>query len=718
MTLRETTDILKEFCANEPNVGYVGVGDVYELNANQDVRYPAMVITQQTHTMVIDEEWYRFHFILFYIDRLTEDKSNENQVQSIAISVLKNLVNNLEEMGVFAQYDYTFNTFTERFESLCAGAYCDIQLNVPVEDCDWKTVFEYLKDLFKKEVDDKQDKLISGFNIKTINGNTLLGGGDLLLDIPDEIEIMEGDYIKITRSRGRAIDAPIRNEISVVELPEMIEDNTTNIVRLDDVKADKTAVTESVTALTETVDNLSSEVEKKATQDDIDNAIDNQKFKTINGNEIVGEGNIEIKSEGTYTEGEYIKIENGVISVTGLTNYDDTSITSRVTALEGSVNELEKDIISIEDEVNSLDGNKANKSDLEALETTVSGIDDKVTTLDEKVSEIEEKGYLTKDDADGYYQPIGDYATKDEIPTDYVDNGTYNSYTAETAQKIAEIEAKGYDDTEVRELISNNTSEINTLKGSVTALTENVEQLSSKVNESVSESEFNTFKDTVNSALEDKADVSDLDMFYDTSEVDDLLATKADKSEIPTDYATESDITTAINNQKFKTINGNVIIGEGNIEITGTTPSGNYLPLSGGTLSGKIQIGDATSNIANAILHIRKVTSSVTGKLVNGACYSVNGDGTASLQHKTYNDDGSGAKNSAVLRLSNQGIQFAINTGAGSTPTEDMYHELATQKWVEDKGYLTQHQDLTPITNRLTKIEETLQGVDEFLQSL
>lgn len=701
MTLRETTDILKEFCANEPNVGFVGVGDVYELNANQDVRYPAMVITQQTHTMVIDEEWYRFHFILFYIDRLTEDKSNENQVQSIAISVLKNLVTNLEGMGIFAQYDYTFNTFTERFESLCAGAYCDIQLNVPIEDCDWKTVFEYLKDLFQKEVDVKQDKLISGFNIKTINGNTLLGGGDLLLDIPDEIEIMEGDYIKITRSRARAIDAPIRNEISVVELPEMIEDNTNNINHLDEVKADKTAVTESVTALTETVDNLSSEVEKKATQDDIDNAIDNQKFKTINGNEIVGEGNIEIKTEGTYTEGKYIKIENGVISVTGLTNYDDTSITSRTTALEGSVNELEKDVISLE-------GNKADKTDLESLETTVGGIGDKVTTLDEKVSEIEQKEYLTKDDADGYYQPIGDY----------VDNDTYNAYTATTDAKIAEIEAKGYDDTEVRELISGNTSEINVLKGSVTALDATVEELSSKVDESVPESDFNTFKETVNSALEDKADVSDLDMFYDTSEVDELLDTKADKSDIPTDYATESDITTAINNQKFKTINGNVIIGEGNIEITGTTPSGNYLPLSGGTLSGKIQIGDVTSNIANAILHIRKVTSSVTGKLVNGACYSVNGDGTASLQHKTYNDDGSGAKNSAVLRLSNQGIQFAINTGAGSTPTEDMYHELATQKWVEDKGYLTQHQDLTPITDRLTKIEETLQGVDEFLQSL
>lgn len=153
MTLRETTDIIKELCANEPNVGFVGVGDVYDLNSNQDVAYPSMVITQQTHSLIIDEEWYRFHFIIFYIDRLTEDKGNENQIQSQGISVLKNLVNNLEGMGIFASYDYTFNTFTERFESMCSGAYLDVQLNVPIADCEWETVFDYLKSLFQKEID-------------------------------------------------------------------------------------------------------------------------------------------------------------------------------------------------------------------------------------------------------------------------------------------------------------------------------------------------------------------------------------------------------------------------------------------------------------------------------------------------------------------------------------------------------------------------------------
>lgn len=96
------------------------------------------------------------------------------------------------------------------------------------------------------------------------------------------------------------------------------------------------------------------------------------------------------------------------------------------------------------------------------------------------------------------------------------------------------------------------------------------------------------------------------------------------------------------------------------------------------TTNGRITVGNNTTSTTNAFLHIRQVTNSITGKDVNGACFAVNGDGTASFQHKTYNNDGSGAKNTAILRFSNQGIQFAINTGTGASPTEAMYKELAT----------------------------------------
>lgn len=114
-----------------------------------------------------------------------------------------------------------------------------------------------------------------------------------------------------------------------------------------------------------------------------------------------------------------------------------------------------------------------------------------------------------------------------------------------------------------------------------------------------------------------------------------------------------------------------------------TSVPSNYLDKNNtGThiLSGKLQIGTYSTNVVNAILHIRNVgTGSITGAKVNGACYSVNADGTATLQHKTYDDKGGNARNMAVLRMSNKGIQFAVNTGTTNVPTEDMYHNVVTE---------------------------------------
>lgn len=103
------------------------------------------------------------------------------------------------------------------------------------------------------------------------------------------------------------------------------------------------------------------------------------------------------------------------------------------------------------------------------------------------------------------------------------------------------------------------------------------------------------------------------------------------------------------------------------------------------TMNGALYIGSATSNVGNAYTHQRKVTSPITGANVNGVAFAVAATGEASFQHKTYNDSGGGAKNDAVLRFWKDHIQFASNTGSSATPTEDMYKELATQEYVDNR---------------------------------
>lgn len=84
-------------------------------------------------------------------------------------------------------------------------------------------------------------------------------------------------------------------------------------------------------------------------------------------------------------------------------------------------------------------------------------------------------------------------------------------------------------------------------------------------------------KEALNTALSDyakKADIPSVEGLLSEIKAQELYQPKGDyalKSELPdiTDLATKTEVTDAISNQKFKTINNQEITGEGNIEIQG-----------------------------------------------------------------------------------------------------------------------------------------------------
>ena len=84
-------------------------------------------------------------------------------------------------------------------------------------------------------------------------------------------------------------------------------------------------------------------------------------------------------------------------------------------------------------------------------------------------------------------------------------------------------------------------------------------------------------REALNTALSDyakKADIPSVEGLLSEIKAQELYQPKGDyalKSELPdtTDLATKTEVTEAISNQKFKTVNGQVITGEGNIEIQG-----------------------------------------------------------------------------------------------------------------------------------------------------
>lgn len=112
----------------------------------------------------------------------------------------------------------------------------------------------------------------------------------------------------------------------------------------------------------------------------------------------------------------------------------------------------------------------------------------------------------------------------------------------------------------------------------------------------------------------------------------------------------------------LKTINGQSIIGDGNIEIKG---GGDYLPLTGGTLTGHLTLGGTGETAFKKVEAIRN-----TNGQINGAAFYVNSDGTACFFHKSYPN----ATNDAILKFDSTSLKFAKSGARGTTATE--YHDI------------------------------------------
>ena len=124
MTLLETINLLNWVAQNQPNVnGIVKSGDVFDLNKEEyQQKYAAFCVQQNTHS--ISEDFTTFSFTLFYVDRLTLDKSNKLEIQSTACEFFQNLIKTI--MQKFENLNWTngeVTTFTERFSAECAGAF-------------------------------------------------------------------------------------------------------------------------------------------------------------------------------------------------------------------------------------------------------------------------------------------------------------------------------------------------------------------------------------------------------------------------------------------------------------------------------------------------------------------------------------------------------------------------------------------------------------------
>ena len=132
MTLKEAIKVIEEVASRQPSVNMIVENDVFRLNAKADARYGVFAWLQGQHSTSIDSNTLSLQFTFFYVDRLTEDKSNQLEIQSVGIQTLDNILRKLDELGLWVSNNYTFQAFNQRFLDECAGVFTNVTIDIPI----------------------------------------------------------------------------------------------------------------------------------------------------------------------------------------------------------------------------------------------------------------------------------------------------------------------------------------------------------------------------------------------------------------------------------------------------------------------------------------------------------------------------------------------------------------------------------------------------------
>lgn len=135
MTLNSLLNSIGLIGINDRLVNWAGGGpSVYQAaNALTIKDYP-FLFCSPTGTHRVEENWTTYNVTIFYVSRLLEDNSNEMDIQSTAVEVLKNIIKKIQNLeGVVAVSDeYTINVFVEyeKFTDRTTGAFAQIDISL------------------------------------------------------------------------------------------------------------------------------------------------------------------------------------------------------------------------------------------------------------------------------------------------------------------------------------------------------------------------------------------------------------------------------------------------------------------------------------------------------------------------------------------------------------------------------------------------------------
>lgn len=129
MNYNQVLHRIKKYTLSLPYVSSAHIGDIYEyLNGKLNVIYATINIDITESTR--NDNLTSYNVYLYYVDRLTQDKSNHIEIKTTAEQVLNSIVNYASTIGDITD-GWTIRFFEQQFTDYCAGGYVQFQLDVP-----------------------------------------------------------------------------------------------------------------------------------------------------------------------------------------------------------------------------------------------------------------------------------------------------------------------------------------------------------------------------------------------------------------------------------------------------------------------------------------------------------------------------------------------------------------------------------------------------------
>lgn len=351
--------------------------------------------------------------LFFNISYSVADNSYSDGLFNNVIAGNTNYYINLNNSSEIDLSDYyTKEEIDEKLDEIIAGGEIDLSNYYKKSEVD--SLLTNKAD--KSELSGKQDQLVSSVNIKTINNQSILGGGNIEIQASTDLSDY---YTKEEINETFATVSQVENKVDKVEGKSLIDDS--EIARLATVtNYDDSTINEQIATLNSSKLDVSAYTTDKANFATIEqlnekqNAlISGQNIKTINGNSLLGSGDITITGGGDIDLSNY---------------YNKTEVDTKLdTKLDVETYNSDKSGFALKTELSDY------LTTSNAAETYQIKGDYLTEIPDEYVTESElNAGLNNKVDVTAYTTDKETFALRTEIPTDYVSDSELANYATTT----------------------------------------------------------------------------------------------------------------------------------------------------------------------------------------------------------------------------------------------------------------------------------------------